>query len=243
VTDGTLTYQITTLASVGSTNDEAKRLAQEGAPEGTVVVATVQTAGRGRRGKVWASPAGNLFLSVVLRPPIAPSGAPPLSPALGLAVALAIEEVAPLAAELKWPNDVMVGGRKVAGILTESVVLGGKLVAVIAGFGINVGAELPPELSGIGTTLSREAGRNVRKEEIQDALLASIAGIYRRFLGTGFASIRSEWEDRDRLNGRTVAIDAGTRTVRGIARGISDDGALRIETSQGVIELTTGEVL
>ena len=99
------------VAEVTSTNDEAKRLAAEGAAEGTVVIAERQTAGRGRRGRVWQSVPGNLFLSIVLRPRIAPAAAPPLAPAIGLAVALAIEDVAPLASELKWPNDVRVGGR------------------------------------------------------------------------------------------------------------------------------------
>ena len=228
---------------VSSTNDEAKRLAADGAAEGTVVVAERQTAGRGRRGRVWQSVPGNLFLSIVLRPKIAPSAAPPLAPAIGLAVALAIEDVAPLSAELKWPNDVRVGGRKVAGILTESVVSGSALAAVIAGIGLNVGAELPAELAEIATTLSREAVRNVRKSEVEAALLKRIQDIYGRFLAGGFASLHAEWQERDALNGHRVTIDTGGTRVEGEGAGIAEDGAYRVKVASGeVVRVTAGEV-
>ena len=238
-----LTPEVRRLEEVTSTNDEAKRLAAEGAREGTVVIAERQTAGRGRRGRVWASPKGNLFLSVILRPRIEPAAAPPLAPAMGLAVALAIEDVAPLAAELKWPNDVLVNGRKVAGVLTESVVSGMQLSAVIVGIGVNVGAELPPELAEIATTLSREAVRNVRKEEVEAALLARIGDVYERFLEGGFGALQQEWADRDSLFGKPVSIDVGGgRRVSGSAAGVDADGALLVETAAGTIEVTTGEV-
>ncbi|HVO29463.1 MAG TPA: biotin--[acetyl-CoA-carboxylase] ligase [bacterium] len=236
-------FQVTRLEEVASTNDEAKRLAHAGAAEGTVIVADRQTAGRGRLGRVWASPVGNLFLSVVLRPSIAPAAAPPLAPSMGVAVARAIEQVAPLATELKWPNDVKVGGKKVAGVLTESLVSGNTLSAVVVGIGINIGAELPAELAEIATTLSREAARNVRKSEIEEALLAQIAEVYARFLKKGFEGVRPDWEERDALNGQTVTIDAGGRQIRGIARGVGRDGALRVEESGKIVEIATGEVL
>ena len=228
---------------LASTNDEAKRLAQGGAAEGTVVVAERQTAGRGRRGRVWQSVPGNLFVSVVLRPAIAPIAAPPLAPAIGLAVALAVEDVAPLAAELKWPNDVRVGGRKVAGVLTESLVAGSTLSAVIAGIGLNVGAELPAELAEIATTLSREAVRNVRKSEVEEALLRRIADVYGRFLAGGFSALADEWRERDALAGQSVTIDAGSAKVTGDAVGIADDGAYRVRTASGETRVTAGEVL
>lgn len=228
---------------LSSTNDEAKRLAHEGAAEGTVVIAERQTAGRGRRGRAWASVPGNLFLSVVLRPRIAPAAAPPLAPAIGLAVALAVEDVAPLAAELKWPNDVRVGGRKVAGVLTESMVAGSSLNAVIAGIGLNVGAELPAELAEIATTLSREAVRNVRRSEVEEALLARIADVYGRFLAGGFPALHDEWSERDCLKGQPVTIDAGGSRVEGEGRGIAEDGAYLVRTASGETRVTAGEVL
>lgn len=231
------------LEEVSSTNDEAKRLAADGAPEGTVVIAEKQTAGRGRRGRVWQSVPGNLFLSIVLRPAIGPAAAPPLAPAIGLAVALAIEDVAPLATELKWPNDVRVNGRKVAGILTESVVSGSTLSAVIAGIGLNVGAELPPELAEIATTLSREAVRNVRKSEVEMALLARLGDVYGRFLAGGFPALHAEWSERDALRGHRVTIDAGTR-VEGEGAGIAEDGAYLVRVDPGeIVRVTAGEVL
>ena len=231
------------LEEVSATNDEAKRLAAGGAAEGLVVIAERQTAGRGRRGRVWQSVPGNLFLSVLLRPKIAPSAAPPLAPAIGLAVALAIEDVAPLSAELKWPNDVRVNGRKVAGVLTESVVSGSTLAAVIAGIGLNVGAELPAELADIATTLSREAVRNVRKSEVEEALLKRISDVYGRFLAGGFAALHAEWQERDVLRGQRVTIDSGAR-VEGEGAGIAEDGAYLVRVASGeVVRVTAGEVL
>lgn len=231
------------LRETTSTNDEAKKLASEGAPEGTVVTADVQTAGRGRRGRTWMSPAGNLYLSVILRPKIAPAAAPPLAPAMGLAVALAIEEVAPLSARIKWPNDVMVSDRKVAGILVESMLSGSTLDAVIVGIGVNVGSELPAEIAEIATTLSREAVRNVRKSEIEEALLTSMSAVYRRFLEGGFAALAEEWNERDWLLGRPVSIAGADHTVTGKGGGIDPDGALRVETGRDLALITTGEVL
>lgn len=237
-------FDVRRLAEVSSTNDEAKRLAAGGAAEGVVVIAERQTAGRGRRGRSWASVPGNLFVSVVLRPKLAPAAVPPLAPAMGLAVALAIEDVAPLAAELKWPNDVRVSGRKVAGVLCESVVSGSSLSAVIAGIGVNVGAELPPDLAEIATTLSREAVRNVRRSEVEEALLARIDDVYGRFLAGGFASLHEEWVSRDCLAGTQVSIDPGTGArVEGEGVGIAEDGAYHVRTPAGLIVVTAGEVL
>ena len=236
--------KVVRLGTTTSTNDEARRLAKDGAAHGTAVVADVQTAGRGRRGRVWASPKGNLFVSIVLRPRIAPADAPPLAPAMGLAVAEAIEDVAPLAAKLKWPNDVLVGGRKVAGVLTESLVAGAKLEAVIVGIGVNVGAELPPELAEIATTLSREAVRNVRKQEVEDALLAAVVRMCERVAGGGFAAIADDWTARDARRGTKVRIDAGGRVVEGVAAGIAPDGGYRVTTASGeTVAVTAGEVL
>jgi BirA family biotin operon repressor/biotin-[acetyl-CoA-carboxylase] ligase len=231
------------LASVTSTNDEAKRLAGEGATHGTVITADTQTAGRGRRGRVWASPAGNLYLSIVLRPVFPPSEAPPLAPAIGLAIARAIEEVAPVTARVKWPNDVQVGGKKVAGVLAESVVSGSTLEAVIVGIGVNVGTELPPELAEIATTLSRESGRNVRKSDVEEAIYASIYPVYGAFVLGGFAALAKDWAARDALLGREVKISSGGGTVEGRAEGIARDGSYRVRTKDGVVNVTAGEVL
>ena len=241
--------EIRRLEETGSTNDEAKRLAADGAPEGTVVVAERQTAGRGRRGRAWASVPGNLFLSVILRPRISPAAAPPLAPAMGLAVALGIEEVAPLATELKWPNDVRVNGRKVAGILAESLVAGSSLSAVVVGIGINVGAELPPELAEIATTLSREAVRNVRKSEVEAAVLDSLGIVYARFLAGGFPALHADWSLRDALRGQRLTIEAGDgRRVEGEGAGIAEDGGYQVRQDggggeRGVVVVTAGEVL
>ncbi len=231
-------------AEVASTNEEAKRIAWEGAPEGTVVLAEAQTSGRGRRGRPWVSPAGNLYLSAILRPAIEPQAAPPLAPAMGLAVALAVEDVAPVTAQLKWPNDVLVGGRKVSGVLTESLISGGQLSAVVVGIGVNVGVELPETLAAIATTLSREAGRNVRRAEMEEALLQRMTEIYARFLDGGFAGLADEWGERDSLLAKPVRIDAGGRMIEGEGAGVAKSGALLVRAAGGVLqEIATGEVL
>lgn len=214
---------------VGSTNDEALRLAEAGAPEGALVVADAQSAGRGRAGRGWHTPPGTaLAFSVILRPGVGHLSRVALLG--GLAAAEAIEAVAGLRATLKWPNDVWVNGRKVAGVLAESSLQEATVAHVVLGVGVNVNAGPPPDSTYEYpvTHLSAEAGRPLDR-------LALLASIVRR-LGEWYAEIGSErvrqaWSARLQWRGERVAVGS----LVGMAEGVDDDGALRIRLDSGEV--------
>jgi len=206
-----------------STNERAKELALAGTPHGTLVTADEQTAGRGRQGRTWsAEPGDALLLSVVLRA---------LDELLPLRAAVAVAESIPFPAQIKWPNDVWVEGKKVSGILVEGRPQEGWAVL---GIGLNVATRsFPEELSEIATSLALE-GAALSREEVLDALLASLD----RLLAADAADVLAAWRERDALLGAEVAWNGG----RGRGAGITDAGALRVETDAGVVELDAGEV-
>ena len=208
---------------IDSTNERAKELALAGARHGTLVTADEQTAGRGRQGRTWsAEPGDALLLSLVLRS---------LDELLPLRAAVAVAESIPLDAQIKWPNDVWVEGKKVSGILVEGRPQEGWAVL---GIGLNVATRsFPEELSEIATSLALE-GAALSREEVLDALLASLD----RLLAADAADVLAAWRERDALLGAEVAWNGG----RGRGAGITDAGALRVETDAGVVELDAGEV-
>jgi BirA family transcriptional regulator, biotin operon repressor / biotin---[acetyl-CoA-carboxylase] ligase len=226
---------------VGSTNDRLKALAREGAPEWAVVLADRQSAGRGRQGREWSSPAGNVFLSVLLRPRFAAVTLIPL--AAGLAVAEALPEVP---AHLKWPNDVLVNGRKLAGILAEAQSGSAAVEWVVVGIGVNVGLkaeDLPAELRETATSLFIETGSARDPLEVAAAVLARLRVWYHALSGGDAAAVVAAWRERAvPWWGRQVVAQAGGETVRGIARGISESGALLVEAGGTLREVLAGEV-
>jgi BirA family biotin operon repressor/biotin-[acetyl-CoA-carboxylase] ligase len=231
-------------AVLDSTQNLARDLARRGAPEGTVVVAESQTAGRGRLGRQWHSPPGcNLYCSIVLRPPLAPAAVPALALVVGLAVADAVQEVTGGRATLKWPNDVLLAGRKVAGILTELDAEVERVHHVIVGIGVNVNTDdFPPELAAKATSLRLAAGRPVARALFTAGLLAALEARYRRFLADGFAAMRSEWEACAALTGKEVRVTAPEGEVAGRVLGVDDDGALRLAGPHGELRVVAGEV-
>jgi BirA family biotin operon repressor/biotin-[acetyl-CoA-carboxylase] ligase len=224
------------LASVGSTNDQAAALAEAGSSEGTVVWALEQTGGRGRRGRVWASPPGNLYSSTILRPDCSAMRAAELGFVAGLAVAdLALGHDV----RLKWPNDVLVGGGKVAGILPESSIgEGGRVEHVILGIGVNVAfAPALPDMRYPGAAL----GGTV--EAALQGLTAGLArwlGIWRR---DGFEAVRSAWLGMAGPLGAQVDVRLGEGLVSGRFAGLDRDGALLLETDGGRRRIVSGEIL
>jgi BirA family transcriptional regulator, biotin operon repressor / biotin---[acetyl-CoA-carboxylase] ligase len=238
-------------AEVGSTQDEALEWARSGAPEGALVVADRQTAGRGRAGRPWLSPPGrSLYLSLVLRPgrQIVPGV---LTTAVGLAAAEAIEELHGLPTRLKWPNDVVVEGRKIAGVLVETVVSGGEMTAAAAGVGINVSWEartFPGELAGRATSISQELQRRGlelghRRVELLAALLERAASLYRLASSSSSDVIVQRAAARSDVLGRRVVVRlAGGGTKEGMATRLLATGALEIETAEGKDVLSSGEV-
>jgi len=224
-------------ATLESTNDTARELALAGTADGTVVVAEQQTRGRGRLGRSWESPPyRNLYLSVVLRPAIPAQQAPQLALVAGLATAEAVREWAPAAA-LKWPNDVVIDGRKVAGILTEMEAVGTDVRFVIVGIGVNVNTvaeDFPPELRDRAVGLCTAAGRAVDRAAVAVALLARLEARSDDFVAGGFAPLRPAWERLSCLGGRRVCVAEGAQRVEGVVAGLTDDGALRLVDAAGV---------
>ena len=206
-----------------STNERAKELALTGAPHGTLVTADEQSAGRGRQGRVWtAEPGHALLMSLVLRS---------LDELLPFRAAVAVAESISPPARIKWPNDVWIEGKKVSGILAEGRPQEGWAVL---GIGLNVSTRsFPDELSEIATSLAL-AGVSVSREEVLGSLLASLE----RWLAAPQDEVLAAWRERDALSGAPVAWDGG----QGTAAGITDGGALRVETDAGIVELDAGEV-
>lgn len=218
--------------STASTNLVARGLARAGAADGTVVIADAQTAGRGRLGRQWFSPPGtNLYLSGVLRPGISPGVAPQLSLVAGCAVVAAIEGMTGVRAALKWPNDVLIEGRKVAGILTEMDSEADRVAFVIVGIGVNLNVtmrELRGPVGETATSLATVTRRRIARAAFAGRLLDELERRYRRFLAAGFGALRSEWESYSALTGREVTVAGPDGERRGRVLGVDDDGALRL---------------
>ena len=231
---------------VGSTNDVALSLADAGEAEGCIVVADAQTAGRGRRGRVWASPPGaGIYLSVVLRPP--PSVAAFLTLAAGVAVAEGIESATGLPTRVKWPNDVFVEGpsaaagfRKLAGILAEAT----SRTAVVLGIGINVQpAAYPPEVASRATSIESEIGRVVDRGLVLAGCLTALAARYDAAREGRMDAVVSAWRSRASLTfGRRIEWEAGGTIQHGIAHDIDLEGALLVRTASGLVRVVSGEV-
>lgn len=230
-------WRLVALQSAGSTNDEAARLAGEGAPEGTVVWAREQSGGRGRRGRVWASPPGNLYSSTVLRP-----DCPAMRAAeLGFVAALAVADIVPAgrAVRVKWPNDVLVDGGKVAGILPESSIgADGKAEHVVLGIGVNVGfAPNLPEMRYPGAALGGTVEATLEK------LTAALARRLAQWRREGFAAVRAEWLAIAGPLGLEVDVKLGDELVRGRFAGMDREGALLLDTAAGPRRIVAGELL
>jgi BirA family biotin operon repressor/biotin-[acetyl-CoA-carboxylase] ligase len=222
---------IVRLGRVDSTQAVALALAADGATDGTVVVADSQAAGRGRRGRAWVDePGASLLASIVLRPRLEPSRLAGLSLAAGVAVAEALMRATGLAPRLKWPNDVLVDGRKIAGILLESRLTGSGPLTAILGVGVNLGQRVfPADLATRATSVRLASGRLVDREVVLAALLDALAEWRRRLEHRGFAPVRARWRELSDTLGRTVTVDG----VTGRAVDIDSDGALVVHDSGG----------
>jgi len=224
-----------------STMDIAKRQAQQGAREGTVIVAEEQTAGRGRIKRTWLSPKGSIALSIILHPQLAYLSS--LIMVASLAVVHGIAKVTGLKSQIKWPNDVLVNGKKVCGILIESDVKGSVVDYAIIGIGVNVNLRPSefPEISPTATSLSHELGRDVSRLDMIRCLLAEVERLYLA-LPTG-QSVYHEWRDNLVTLGKKVQVSSGTTTYKGVAESVASDGSLLLRQSDGsLIKIVTGDV-
>lgn len=216
-----------------STNDLALEAARQGAPHGATFVAEEQTRGRGRRGRLWSSPPGqNLTFSTLLRPNLEPERASSLTLAAGLAVRDVVAARVAAQVGVKWPNDVVARGRKVAGILVESQLAGGRITALVVGIGLNVAMrELPPEIAELATSLGLLGASDLEREPLLCDVLTELERRVRAHETAGLPALLEELRAHDALLGRRVRVEATT----GMARGIDAAGALLVENERGEI--------
>lgn len=228
---------------VASTADVARDLAESGAPEGTVVIAESQTAGRGRLGRTWlTTPGTSIALSGVLYPPLPPAQVPLLSLATGLAAAAAVKATTGAEAGLKWPNDIYLGGKKVGGVLLEMAAELDRVKWVTAGIGLNVSSDFSgSELKDSATSLAAGLGREVSRLDAAAALLNEFDRLYGLALAGELAPISEGFRSLDMLCGHDVEVRDGSRLVSGEAYGIDDSGHLLVRSSGAVIAIAGGE--
>jgi BirA family biotin operon repressor/biotin-[acetyl-CoA-carboxylase] ligase len=227
-----------------STNDVVEKLARDGVKEGVVVFAESQTSGRGRLGRKWLSPPRKgLWFSVLLRPKLRPVEITQLTVASATALRRAIQAQTNLAPGIKWPNDILVGGKKVAGILTELHAEVDRVDYVILGIGVDVNletADFPPDLRATVTSLRLAAGKPVQRAELAVAILSELERDYARLISGEFTDLAAEWEAACETLGSEIVIHTGARQIRGRAEALSEEGALLLRTEHGRLERIVG---
>lgn len=224
-----------------STNELAKQSARSGAPEGTIVVADQQTAGRGRLKRLWLSPPGSIALSIILYPDLA--HLPYIIMLSSLAVVYTIEQITGLKAQIKWPNDILIDGKKVCGILIETDVQRNKVKYAIVGIGINVNIRMAdfPDLGKIATSLSHELGHEVSRLQLLRRLLVEMERLYLNLPAK--ENLYREWQERLTTLGKKVVVTSGDTRYEGIAESVTAVGSLLLRGSDGSLkEITAGDV-
>jgi BirA family biotin operon repressor/biotin-[acetyl-CoA-carboxylase] ligase len=227
-----------------STNDIIEKFARDGVKEGIVVFAEKQTRGRGRLGRSWISPAKKgLWFSVLLRPNFRPEQTTQITVASAVAIRRAIEKQTGLRAQIKWPNDVLISGKKVAGILTELRAEMDRIEYVILGIGVNVdidASEFSEELRSTATSIQAEAGKEISRSALAASILGELDNQYKRICCGQFSKVAAEWEDYCATIGEYVLIENGSRKISGRAEALTEEGALLLRTEHGHIERVTG---
>lgn len=233
---------------IDSTNSNARNLAEQGAMEGEVVIAESQTHGKGRLGRSWVSPARrNLYLSVILRPKLSPLHAPQITLMSAVALAETIQSFIPFPPEIKWPNDILVHGKKVAGILTESACAADRLLFVVLGIGVNANfpqEEMPEAIRDTATSLMTLAGKPIDRTVFTLQLIRRLDRCYEDLVELGFPAMAARWKGFFRLQGKRVKVEMMDQAVQGEAIGIDSDGALLLEDDSGTQQrIIAGDVI
>ena len=227
-------------AEIGSTNTYARQLAEQGAREGELVIADSQTDGRGRLGRHWVSPPNvNLYISFVLRPKLLPASAPQITLMAAVALAETLQSFLPVPPAIKWPNDITVNGKKLAGILTEMSCGTDAVYFVILGIGINVNyrVDLMPEaIRQRATSVSAECQKKTSREDFLRRLIQHLDRCYGEIEENGFAPLAARWEAYFGWRGQPVRIELLGQVTFGIARGLDHDGALLLEDDHGSLQ-------
>lgn len=237
--------RISLAREVNSTNSWAFKKGLRGAGEGEVFLAEAQTAGKGRVGRTWYSPPGkNLYMSVLLRPELPPSKVPLLSLCGATAVAEVLKEEG-LEPEIKWPNDVLLRGRKVSGVLAEAYSDPDRVLFVVLGIGLNVNmdqGDFPEGLRDLATSLKAELGRELDRNAMARGILEALEDLYLALKEGNYGEVLSRWKAFSRLEGREVVIEALGERIEGVAKGIDEDGALLVLTPQGERRVVSGDL-
>jgi BirA family transcriptional regulator, biotin operon repressor / biotin---[acetyl-CoA-carboxylase] ligase len=231
--------------TTASTSDTAKTLGSRGVAEGALVVAETQTAGRGRLGRHWVSPPGTgIYASLLLRPPLPPQELPQITLSTAVAMVRALTRAVGITPGIKWPNDLILKGKKLGGILTEMETESDQIRYLVVGLGLNVNTpDFPPELADTATSLFLEEGRPFSRVLLLRVWLEEFEALYARFLAHGFPEILEEWKRHSVTLGKCVAVRQGQRHIEGLALEVADDGALLLETALGeVVRVTSGEI-
>ncbi|MGB9978373.1 biotin--[acetyl-CoA-carboxylase] ligase [Methanobacterium sp.] len=230
---------------VDSTNEVGKKLAREGAPEGTIIIAESQSRGKGRRGKKWISPLGGAWLSIILRPNTLPINAPQLTFIAGVAAAQTIKDEYGLDAGIKWPNDVLIDSKKVCGVLTEISTKIDTIDYIVTGIGIDANIDvnlLPSELRDTTTSIKSELDHDISRMILVQKFLGNFETLYDKFNEGNFQEILRKWRQLSKTIGSQVEIRKGTEIIRGEAIGVNSKGALILELKDGTLrKIISGE--
>ena len=232
------------LQEIDSTNEYAKKMARDGAPDESVYIAELQTKGKGRLNRGWTAGIGEAIqMSVLLRPGFEPAKAPAITFAAALGVISAIRQVCGLEAKIKWPNDVVFGGKKLCGILTEMSSDMDQVEYIVCGMGLNVNQErFPPEIADKAVSLRMITGRRIDRVRLCAAMIDSVTSYFRKYILHGIDSSFDEYCSNSVIIGKEIRIVGGAETMTGLCEGFSKQGALIVRTAEGIREFLAGEV-
>lgn len=227
---------------ISSTNYFAKQLANKGAQEGTIVVADVQTKGRGRKGRTWSSPSGGLWFSVILYPHIPPERGMLVTMTASVAVAQAIEQITDLKPVIKWPNDLLINGKKVCGILTELDAELDRINYTVIGIGINVNNEIDEELRDIAISLKQAAGHEILRVKLLQSIIKYLDENYCKLSSGDFDLIKNLWLLRANIIDKKIQVQNEETLITGVVSDVDESGCLILDSDKGRVRIVTGEI-
>lgn len=230
------------LEKISSTNPYAKQILKDQVSEGTVILADIQTQGRGRKDRSWSSPKGGLWFSVILYPDISPEQGMLLTMVTSVSVVQAIEEVVGIKPVIKWPNDLMVGSKKLCGILTEIDSKANRINYAIVGIGINANNDIDEDLKDIAISLKQITNSKISKEKLLQVILKYLNNNYNKFNNKDFDFIRNQWLKYAKIIGKKIRVTDDERIVKGTVSDIDQNGCLILNTTKGKVRIVSGDV-